>query len=467
MRSAAMAEALHRGRPAFPVLAVDWVARGLALGRGIYSPAMRGTSLGAVTQTTRPGGWSEITYGSGIADNSLDVVRATVDVSDAKGDLARKLATYDPIGSPARMDWASPDLVDADWEPLFRGIVEDWSRDGLFTRLHLKTDDAALRAPVPAGVFLRPEWSAAADGTIYGTSLPLVLGIHDSWAVTARGSMPAVNVRYDKDLGYWWLVSVGNLRTVTRVFYDGVPQAGGWSVVRNVVGGNLLTLLVVAEGFQPEKGVVVSVDCSGPSEVGLWSLGNTLTGAPDQLRVVLEEYAYRSAPLGGYRGPAPMLDAAAWDDASEWFALHGYESARRFGGDQKPRTAAEELQSFLDQHPWVRIWWTPLGQLSILVIDPDDSDPDASAQLDLRKHHEGGLVPFAPGDAREVYTQVQCKYLWSPAEQKYLCSYEAHDVAALAEKVPLPLECPWSQGRFTQDGEPMNPAPPADPVPPS
>jgi hypothetical protein len=96
------------------------------------------------------------------------------------------------------------------------------------------------------------------------------------------------------------------------------------------------------------------------------------------------------------------------------------------------------------------------------VLDPDDVDPDDGAHLELDKHHEGGQVPYHPGDAREVYTHVRMPYLWSEAERKYMTAYEAHDVAALPEKVPLKIENPWSQARFTRDGA-LNPAAPPDP----
>lgn len=465
MGSLAWLEARRRGAGAWPILVVDWAARGLDLGRGIYSTAIRQTSLGQVSAVTEDGtGWSEIRYGSGIKDSTLEPVEWTVKVSDPRGELLDMLETYDPRGSAARADWGATGLVAEDWYPLARGVVADWAKEEPFTTLICKTDDTVLRSPVPAGTFERTLWGSAAEPTIYGTHLPLLTGIHDSWQISARGMVAAPNVRYDVTQGYWWLASIDQQVEIGKVYFDGIPMGDvGWSVLRQVIGQHFCTFIVVAEGYQPSKGVIVSFDCKGPDENGL-TAGSTLTGAPDQLRMIINEYGYRTPPLRGWRGDTSIIDAASWDAASEFFALHTIEAARSFGGEQNPESVAEVIQSFLDAYPFVRICWTPLGRLKFGIIDPDDVDPDDAALFDLAKHHQDGRVPFAPGDAREVYSHVKIAFMWSAAEQKYMSEYQAHDVAALSEKVVLPLENPWSQCRLTQD-TPVNPAPPADPVP--
>lgn len=466
MRSAAFLEALRRGAGAWPILTVDWVARGLALGRGIYSTAIRATSLGQVSAVTEDGtGWSEIRYGSGIRSGTLEAVSWSVQVSDPRGELLDMLETYDPRGSAARADWGATGLVAGDWEPLGRGVVADWAREEPFTKLILKTDDTVLRTPIPPGLFLRTEWGSAYDSSIFGTSFPVVLGIHDLSLITARGSVPLVNIRYDEVIGYWWALSAANVISIDRLYFDGVPQStAGWSVLRGVYGGAFMTIVAFSAGYQPAKDVIVSCDCQGPDEVG-GAAGSTLTGPPDQLRAVLEEWAYRAAPLGTWRGPASIIDTTSWDAASEYFALHRCESARRLGADQNAQSGAELIQSFLDSYPFVRVHWNELGQLEMLVIDPDDVDPDDAAHLQLDLHHQDGRVPYEPGDSREVYTHVRTPFGFSAADQKFMSAYEAHDVAALPEKVVLVTENVWSQVRLRQELADLNPAPPADPTP--
>jgi hypothetical protein len=465
-RSAAFLEARRHGHGAFPILAVDWITRGLSLGRGIYSTSIRQTSLGQVSAVTEEGtGWSEIAYGSGIKSSKVEPVTWTVRVSDPRGELLDMLETYDPRGSAARADWGATGLVAEDWEPLARGIVADWAREEPFTALICKTDDTVLRTPIPPGIFLRTEWGSAYDSTIFGTPFPLVLGLHNSFEITGRGAVPLVNIRYDSNIGYWWAVSAANAVEVTRIYFDGLPQGtGGWSVLRGVYGGSFLTIVAFAVGFQPAKDVIVSADIEGPDEDGL-AAGSTLTGAPDQLRVILEEFAYRRPPLAGWRGPASIIDADSWDAASAYFALHRFESARRVGGDQNAESAAELIQSFLDSYPWVRIHWNELGQLEFVIIDPDDVDPDDAAHVQLDLYHKDKRVPFEPGDTREVYTHVRTPFCFLSADQKFLSAYEAHDVAALPDPVVLTVDNEWSQARLSQIVADMNPQPPADPVP--
>ena len=402
-----MAEALDRGAAPFPILTVTWTARSYSLGTGIYSPALRPTAAGPVGAITQPGGWAPIVYGSGIAAGVLEAVQKSVGVADPQGEILRMLETYDPRGSAAAIDWAAPGLAVADWEPVFRGVVSDWARTGLYTRLILKTDDTVLRTPVPSRVFSKTEWGAAADSTIFGTAMPLVFGIHDSFAITTRGMVPAVNIRYDVNLGYWYLASIGHMIRVRRLYYDGIAQPdSGWTTVRGVYGGNLCTIIAVTEGYQPEKGVVVSFDCEGPDDSGGYS-GSSVTNPVAQLRAILQEYVYRTPPLGAWVGDHAIIDDDSWDAAEAWFDDHGYESARRLGGDQNPQSAAELVATFLDAHPWARIHWTPRGTLAFVVLDPDDADPTADAWFEVDKHHEGGLVEYSPGDRREVYTHVK------------------------------------------------------------
>jgi hypothetical protein len=292
-----------------------------------------------------------------------------------------------------------------------------------------------------------------------------VLGILDLFQITGRGTVPMVNIRYDDNIGYWWAISTANAISIDRLYFDGKQQGtGGWSVLRGVYGGAFLTILAFAVGFQPAVDTIVSVDCHGPDEDGL-AAGGALTGAPDQLRVAFEEWAYRSPPLAAWRGPIANINATTWDATSAYFALHRIESARRLGADQNVESGAEVAQSFLDSYQWTRLQFNEQGALELVVIDPDDLDPDDAMHIYLDLHNEGGGVIFEPGDEREVYTHLRMPFGYSPADEKFLSAYEAHDVAALDEKVVLVNENIWSQVRLTQELADMNPQPPTDPVP--
>jgi hypothetical protein len=471
VQSAALAEARAKDASVFPVLRCDLATRGHAIESIRVSPQGRSTSVGGITHISMPGGWDTIAVGSGIRDRRLSAVQTGVAVVDKEAALFATLETYDPRGSSAMIDIASPGLHEDDWEPLFRGVLTDWGRKGIETVLLLKTDDTVLRKPVPGGVFTRTEWGSASEPTIYGTQMPLVTGVHDSWDVTQRGMVPAINIRYDKDLGYWWIVSVDQLVEVTKVYFDGEPQVSGiWTLVQGVYGGMRCSIISIGSAYVPEEGTVVSVDCTGPNGVIVQAADPLpLTGAPDQLRMIIEEYAYRKPPLQGWRGDHAIIDDTSWDAASDFFARMGIESARRFGGTQNPTSVAEVIDSFLEAYPWTLIWWNEQGKLQFGIIDPDDVDPADDTWLDLQKHHEGTDFPFEPGDAREVYTHLIQPFMYSNSEQKYLTAYEAHDVAALDEfndeKNVLTINNPWSQCRF--DAGDLNPTASLPEYPPS
>ena len=468
MLSAALLEARRRGAQPYPLLRIPWVARGYELQTDIISPRMRETPEGQVTRISKLGGWGQIVYGSGIGASELKIVQTKVSVLDPRGELYEMLTAYDPRGSAALMDWAATGLVVDDWTPLFRGVVEDWARvqdsgdAGPCTEIFLKTDDTVLRSPIPGGTILRTEWSSAEEGSVFGTQLHLVTGVQDSSLITGRGMVRAPNLVYDETLGYKYLASVGYFVNVRRIAYDGIVQASGWTFRSFVHGRNRITTIDIAAGFQPSKGVVVSFDCEGPDEDGLGA-GDALTGAPDTLRMLINEYGYRSAPLRGFRGDAPVIEAESWDESSALFALHGIECARTFGGEQEPDSLDDLIKTYLDGYPHARIMWTPLGQLRHGVLDPDDIDPDDARQIDVAAHHEGGEVPMDRGDKGEVYNRVHTSYCFSSGEQKFLAAYDAHDLGTLPdERVELSIENTWSQGRFEQD-TPQNPAPPPDP----
>lgn len=456
MQSTALAEAMAAGRRAFPLLKVEWSARGLDLGTDLCAPSSGRTSLGQITRVTKPGGWDPIDLGAGINGGTVKPVETSVAVSDIDGSLLQMLDTYNPRGSAASISVATTTLMEVDWEPLFQGIVADWAADEPFTRLLLKTDDSVLRSPVPLPVFDRTIWGAADDSTIYGVHLPLILGVHDAYTITARGMVPGVNVRFDKDLGYWWLVSIGNLVDVRRLYYDGVPITTGkgswWHIRREVVGSTLITAVEIDEGYQPIEDTVVAFDVEGPDSNGDFA-GSTLENPVQQLRAILEEYVYRPAPLGIWRGAHSIIDNASWTAAATYFSTRGYVSGRRLGADQGETSAAAVIQSFLDAYPWTRIDWGEMGSLVFTIIDTDDADPDESNWLDLREHHEGRRVPYGRGDRREVYSQIDQPFAYSGQEQKFLSSYSALDPAAVdvTESPSLPIENPWSLTEFATE----------------
>jgi hypothetical protein len=342
-----------------------------------------------------------------------------------------------------------PELVEQDWELLFKGVVYDWKLTGSFVDVLLKTDDAVLDSDCPRPVFNKSEWSTAADGSIFGTTMPLVLGFHDNFALTARGMLTAINIRYDDLLGFWWCASLGNLKTINRIYFD-ADEIGGWSVRRGVYGGALQTIIVVPAASKPEKNVVVTFDAEGPDATG-GILNDVMTNPVRQLRTFLEQYVYRNRPAQPWdTTPLDIIDSTSWDAMETYFERYGYESSVRLGGDRDKPTAMQAIQSFLDSYRWVRMAWLPQGSIAMGLVDWRDLTPSADwLRVDVTTKPEE--FNYTPGDRKEVFSHVAQPYMWSVAEQKFMATIEAHDIAAARDPVWETVENRWSQGRFTQE----------------
>lgn len=449
----AVREALRRGEKVFPILRVDWTARGKSLGESIYGPGGTVMSDSVPVQGKVPlGGFSGITYGGGLKGGTLAVTRATVKVEDALQDIATMLETFDPRGSEAEIAWVTANLLREDWDTKLLGVIEDWTIIDRIVELQIKIDDAPLRAPSPKPIYSKSDDPSAVEAAIYGTAHPIVFGLHDSFKITARGMVPATNVAYDDVLGFRWEITVGNFG-VDRVYFDGeLQEAGIYTVERGVFGGVYRTVLSVQEELKPEKGAVVSVDGRGPDENGLL-VGAAITNPVKILRVILSEYVYRDNRTGTFIGDHPIIDTASWDAAEAYFDLHGHEGAIRIGGEGDRPEAYRIVESFLEAHPFVRMWWTPVGKIAIGVIEYEDFDPTAQwVRANITTPAKDFI--YKPGDRREVYSGIIMPYLYSSSDGKFLASYESHDLSvapSVEERTNLKIEYTWSQGRYDQE----------------
>jgi hypothetical protein len=447
--NAAYLAARRSGMQAFPMLDVAWVGlHGLDLGTSRYAPQEVALSSGGSLGLVPPGGFAPINYGTDVKDNVLRAVTTTVRVADLDRVLAKRLESYDPRGSAARIRWVVPELVEGDWETIFTGVVFDWKvTGGVFLDLILRTDDSLLQSTCPRPVFNKSEWGTAADGSIFNTAMPAGFGYFSNFAITGRGMLPAIDIRYDELLGFWWIASIGNF-SVERVYIDAVLlEPEDWSLVRGVFGGAFMTVIVLDPALKPNRNAVMTFDGTGPSEAG--ALDAVMANPVRQLRSFLEQYVFRNTPASVWdTTPIPIIDAASWDAMATYFDAFQYESAVRIGGDRDKPTAATVIQSFLDSYRWIRMAWLPSGALAIGRLNHDDDDPnDDWLRADVLTAPDQFV--YEPGDRREVFSHLSQPYMWSPSEQKFMATLECHDIAATPEPVWATVENRWSQGRFT------------------
>ncbi len=459
--NAALTAEVKAGRPVFPMLEVAWVARGYALGTVRYARGGAVMADGAPTRGLVPtAGFKEVSYGPGMRGNKLVAARTSVKIADADGSLQAMLETYDPRGSAATVRWVSPRLVAADWELIFTGLVEDWKIVDSVVEVILKTNDAPLQSPGPKPIFSRSEWGSAFEQTVWGTAMPLVIGIHDSYKVTGRGMVPAVNIKWNQDLGlFWWCASIGSLGNIPRIYYDGAVKETGFSVIRGTYGGVHQTIITTDEANAPNDGaeepkldgsVVVSFDCEGPDEDG-GTEGEPITNPVQSIRAFLNNYVFRDNRTSVWYGDHASIHTPTWDAVQTYFDLYGYEGAFRIGGgDREP--GLKVIEAFLESKPWVKMWWTPSGQLAIGVIRHRDPVIATTDWINAWTKVSGKDFVYQPGDRKEVLSGIVSPYLYSHSESKFLGSYEAHDLSVLppTERVTDEIEDEFSQGRYDQ-----------------
>lgn len=443
--NAALRAVLQIGGPAFVICDITWKSRGGNLAPGRYGKA--GTVLPGrpISGLVPVGGFKDIQYGPGVRGSTLSPTRTAIRIIDEQRLLARMVETYDPRGSTAKIRCGAISLVEDDWEQWFVGVVEDWQSTPGFLEVLLKTDDAFMRSPVPKHAFSKSDWTSA-DDQVWGKSTPAVFGHMSGFEITRRGFVPAINIRYDDTLGFWWCASITN-GIVTHVYYDGDEKPlANFTIKRAVLGGTLMTVIQVAKANAPEHGQVVSFDFNGPNSAG--QVGTTMNNPVRQLRVILEEYGLRDNRDGVWVGDHPRVDDASWDAVEAFFELHGYDCAKRIGGERDNPSLLDIVESFLDSYKYVRMFWTAEGTIAITIIDYADDDPPAE-RVKADVYCQAQKFEFGPGDRKEVVDRVKVDFLYSPAEQKYLASYEAHDLTLrLDPPVMLVVPNQWSHGRY-------------------
>jgi hypothetical protein len=457
--NAALSEEIRAGRPVFPMLEVEWGSKGYEISTGRYSKGGAMLAEGPPCRGLVPaGGFGQISYGPGMKGNTLVAARTVVRVNDSDGSIQAMLESYDPSGSVARGYWVSPYLASADWEAWFVGVVDGWKIKAGVVEIMLKTDDGALVSPGPKPIFSRSEWPLASDVTIFGTVMPLVTGIHDSYKVTGRGMVPATNIKWDEEAGaFWWTASIGNLATIPRIYFDGTPKESGFTVVRGTYGSVHQTIIqcdaanvpVDSDG-KPQGGTVVSFDCTGPDSAG-GIAGATVTNPIAQIRAFLNNYVFRDNRSTRWLGDVSRI-GSTWDGVEAYFDLYGYEGAFRVGGGESEQ-ALSVIETTLKGRPWLKMWWSPLGQLEIAVIPFQDPSVSESDWLNATVLVADKDFVCEPGDRKEIMSGVIVPYLYSHSEAKYLGSYESHDLSVLPaeERITMELDDPFGQGRYDQN----------------
>lgn len=439
--------AVKRGHAVVPVLEVVWKARNATLSTERFCTIGQGFREAAVQPRVTKGGWSEITEGPAITGGSVTPATTSVTIEDAKQETLSFLERYKPKYSTARVWMASPELAAADWALLFDGLVDGWRMSGPNLTFALGSDDRVLSGETPKPTFDRTVWGSAADQTIFGQAIPFLMGVHDSLLVTARGMVPAINVVWDDLLGHKWLMSGKGMKALRRVYYDGVIQASGLHTMETGVYGSCeVSLFSCAKDDAPEDAnAAVAFDCEGPDITGR-TVDDCLTNPARQLRLALINYVFGDLRYGPYETTHPRIHAASWD-ALEAF-LDGDDSGIVIGGHREKQTGNGLIESFGKGKPPIRFYWTATGQLAVMIVNVQDSDPP-EAYVNLSTVAPSNME-HGP-ESSDLNTGIKTSFLYSQQEQKFLSDYTAEDLNLrdyLGQANEALVEDLWTQARF-------------------
>jgi hypothetical protein len=395
-------------------------------------------TLGLYRQKVLDWGGDLALYDVADLNYSIVPIELAPTVADADKDLSNYLESSNAdtlvLSPPAvTIKLISPNVTPANWFTLFTGIFVKW---GFPTpgrvKLYFRTNTIKLEAPY--GRLLAPGDFPFADPSARAQIAPMVYGTHDSGG--EKGQIPSLLVDVNRN---WFLLSVGWLKSVDRVYVGGVQQSA-FTILHPIVNGRVYTVV----SFTSTPTGDVTADVTGYETNGDGT-GTLIDNPADVIKHFLVNWVY-----GDYMSGAWLADATAPVDTAE-FAIANAFLARYSHKASKYLDGNGEQQALDVLNEWClsflcRVGWTNLGKIAIVFEDLDAvnlilDDPwlveGKNCQRDLSRDDE----------TLTIISRVEGAFLFSQQQSRFTNSVMVQDPGTLGSAPfgkPDKLTFPWS-----------------------
>lgn len=380
---------------------------------------------------------SDINFGLSIG--GLDTPEVTVTWHDADRRLIAQLESstaHRVRYSAATIQLGSPNVAPANWATQFTGVISRipaLSGDPFSFTITLRADDLALTRAFPKVSITPGDWPDA-DPDIYDEYAPLIYGKHDATGKSNTGAVPLLLADRARNQ---YIVSLGYLKAVDRVFSGGLLQSSGYTVEHPVKNGRVWTV-VTFTASQGEK--AITADVQGFEAVGDGS-GALIDNTADQIKHLLVNWVYGDYKSGAWLsvGSTP-IDTTSFTAAATFLTTYGRKGSRRFAGKQR-RTGEQALTEWSESEQ-IPIYWTEAGKLA------PRADEFATLNVFIDdpwiQHDEHELqTPTTDDPADEVVDRITVEYVTDEAQGSYVENLEVRD-PTVSKEAPDSMQLPWS-----------------------
>jgi hypothetical protein len=275
--------------------------------------------------------WGGMRFGG--SDRSFSIT--PTECSPLVQDTDKEFSTFlegpqaeDLIRTPAtaliRLGSANPAIPTSKWYTYFTGIMDQWGfQEPYQAKLWLRTDTRKLDAEF--GRLVGPGDFPRADAAARGQLCPMIWGVQDSGA--DKGAVKTMLVDTSNQ---WYLLSVGWLKAVSRVFVAGLQVTSNFTVIHPTVNGRVYTVIQWT-GSAPPDGAITA-DVQGYETVGDGT-GTLIENEANILKHLLVNFIYGDATSLWLADATAPVDTTAFASAAAILDRGG----RRAGGSSTGR----------------------------------------------------------------------------------------------------------------------------------